>query len=103
MKPPRAALYARVSTPNRGQDVGLQVDALRRLAGTRGWSLVKVCVDEGISGARESRPARGRMMANARAGKPDVVWEFRRFRSFDRLSSCRLRRLPQGCRPLRLR
>ena len=79
MKPTRAALYARCSTGH--QDVGLQVDALRRLAETRGWSPVEVYVDEGVSGAKDSRPALDRMMADARAGKLDVVavWKFDRF------------------------
>lgn len=79
MKPTRAALYARCSTVH--QDVGLQLDALRRLAETRGWSPVEVYVDEGVSGAKDSRPALDRMMADARAGKLDVVavWKFDRF------------------------
>jgi DNA invertase Pin-like site-specific DNA recombinase len=81
MKPTRAALYARVSTANHGQDVGLQVEALRRLAETRGWAVAEVYVDDGVSGAKDSRPALDRMMADARAGKLDVVavWKFDRF------------------------
>ncbi|MCK6525755.1 recombinase family protein [Myxococcota bacterium] len=49
--------------------------ALRRLAATRGWSPVEVYVDEGVSGAKDSRPALDRRMADARSGKLDVVAE----------------------------
>ena len=61
-KAQRAALYARVSTTGHGQDVGLQLDELRQVAAQRGWSVVEEFVDEGISGAKASRPALDRMM-----------------------------------------
>lgn len=67
----RAALYARVSTLN-GQDVGLQLDELRQVAAQRGWEVVEY-VDEGVSGAEARRPALDRMLADAQAGKIDVV------------------------------
>lgn len=72
-KAQRAALYARVSTTGHGQDVGLQLDELRQVAAQRGWSVVEEFVDEGISGAKASRPALDRMMEAARLGKIDVV------------------------------
>lgn len=82
-RPIRAALYARVSTAGHGQDTGLQVEALRRLADQRGWAVANehVFVDEGVSGAQDCRPALDRMMAEARAGKLDAVavWKFDRF------------------------
>ena len=79
-RPIRAALYARVSTVNHGQDVGLQLDELRQVAAQRGWSATEF-VDDGVSGAKDSRPALDRMMADARAGKLDLVavWRFDRF------------------------
>ena len=79
-KPVRAALYARVSTTGHGQDVGLQLDELRQVAAQRGWVAVDY-VDEGVSGSKDRRPALDRMMADARAGKLDVVavWRFDRF------------------------
>ncbi len=79
-KPIRAALYARVSTSGHGQDVGLQLDELRQVAAQRGWTFTEF-VDEGVSGSKDRRPALDRMMADARAGKLDVVavWRFDRF------------------------
>ena len=71
-RPIRAALYARVSTLNHGQDVGLQLDELRQVAAMRGWESVAY-VDEGVSGKRDSRPGLDRMMADVQAGKVDLV------------------------------
>jgi DNA invertase Pin-like site-specific DNA recombinase len=68
----RAALYARVSTTGHGQDVGLQLDELRQVAAQRGWEAVAY-VDEGVSGAKDSRPALDRMLVDAREGRLDVV------------------------------
>jgi len=78
---PRAALYARTSTSDKGQDPELQLEDLRRLAEQRGWRVVEEYVDEGQRGGKDSRPALDRMMADARAGKLDVVavWRFDRF------------------------
>jgi len=72
-KPLRAALYARVSTSNKGQDVGLQLDELRRIAEQRGWSVSGEYVDDGVSGSDDSRPELDRMMADAQAGNFDLV------------------------------
>jgi DNA invertase Pin-like site-specific DNA recombinase len=79
-KPIRAALYARVSTSGHGQDVGLQLDELRQVATQRSW-VASEFVDEGVSGSKDRRPALDRMMADARAGRLDViaVWRFDRF------------------------
>ena len=71
-RPLRAALYARVSTSGHGQDVGLQLDELRQVAAQRGWEAVAY-VDEGVSGAKDSRPALDRMLVDAREGRLDVV------------------------------
>ena len=79
-RPLRAALYARVSTVGHGQDVGLQLDELKMVASQRGWQAAEY-VDDGVSGAKDSRPALDRMMADARAGRLDLVavWRFDRF------------------------
>ena len=70
---PRAALYARVSTVGHGQDVGLQLDELRHVAAQRGWDVVGIYEDAGVSGTRISRPGLDRMLADAQAGKLDIV------------------------------
>ena len=80
-KPIRAAIYGRVSTVNHGQDVGLQMEELRRVAEQRGWLIVDEYIDEGISGGQQSRPALDNLMGAARGGTIDVVavWRFDRF------------------------
>jgi DNA invertase Pin-like site-specific DNA recombinase len=70
---PLVALYARVSTSNKGQDVGLQLDELRRVAEQRGWEVSGEYVDDGVSGSADSRPELDRMMADAQAGSFDLV------------------------------
>ena len=76
----RAGLYARVSTSGHGQDVGLQMEELRQVARQRAWTAVEF-IDDGVSGSIERRPGLDRMLADARAGKLDViaVWRFDRF------------------------
>jgi len=78
-RPTRAALYARVSTSGRGQDVNLQLDELRQVAAQRGWQVTEY-VDDGVSGAKASRPALDKFVDDARAGRIDVlvVWKLDR-------------------------
>ena len=80
-RPPRAALYCRISTINHGQDVGLQTRELRQFAEARGWQIFGEYLDEGISGAKDSRPELNRLMADAHKRRFDVVcvWRFDRF------------------------
>ena len=77
----RVAIYARVSTTSHGQDVGLQTRELRQFAEARGWTVVGEYVDEGVSGAKDSRPELNRLMADAHKRRFDVVcvWRFDRF------------------------
>lgn len=79
-KPPRVALYARVST-TRDQNPQLQVDELRQVAEQRGWTVVGEFVDKGISGAKDQRPALDKVMKLAHRGGIDIVcvWKFDRF------------------------
>ena len=77
----RAALYARVSTINHGQDPEVQLQPLRRIARERNWKVVGEFVDIGQSGAKESRPELDRMMTMIRNGKVDILAVHR----FDRL------------------
>ena len=76
----RAALYARVSTTNHRQDVGLQLGELRQVAGKRGWEVAGEFTDEGVSGAVTDRPALDDMLDAARRGRIDlvVVWKLDR-------------------------
>jgi DNA invertase Pin-like site-specific DNA recombinase len=76
----RAAIYARVSTANNGQDPRVQTRELGEFCERRGWTLVEY-VDIGISGTKEKRPALDRLMADAHKRKFDVVcvWRFDRF------------------------
>src|SRR6202142_1593631 len=76
----RAAIYARVSTLNHGQDTALQTRELREYCERRGWELAGEYVDIGISGTKEKRPELDRLMADAHRGKFDVVvvWSFDR-------------------------
>src|SRR5713101_2742622 len=77
----RAAIYARVSTANNGQDPVMQTRELREYCERRGWQLVGEYVDVGISGAKEKRPELDQMMADAHRRRFDavVVWRFDRF------------------------
>jgi DNA invertase Pin-like site-specific DNA recombinase len=77
----RAAIYARVSTTNHGQDVTLQTRELEQFAQARGWHVAGQYLDVGVSGAKDSRPELNRLMADAHRRKFDVVvvWKFDRF------------------------
>jgi len=77
----RVAIYARVSTTSHGQDVGLQTRELRQFAQARGWQIASEYVDQGVSGAKDSRPELNRLMADAHKRRFDVVcvWRFDRF------------------------
>lgn len=73
----RVAAYTRVSTG--GQDTAMQLADIRRLAELRGWEIVAT-VEEKASGAK-MRPARQRLIAEARTGAYDaiVVWKLDRW------------------------
>jgi DNA invertase Pin-like site-specific DNA recombinase len=77
-KPPRAALYARVSTE--AQTTDNQVLELRDYASRHGWTITEY-IDHGVSGAKESRPALDCLMADARRRQFDLVlvWRLDRF------------------------
>lgn len=76
----RVALYARVST-KKDQDPELQLEALRRHAGQRGFTVVDEYTDRGISGAIVKRPELDRLMRDAWDGRfmGVLVWKFDRF------------------------
>jgi DNA invertase Pin-like site-specific DNA recombinase len=70
----RAALYLRVSTTDR-QTTENQRMVLARVAQHRGWEIVQVYEDIGISGAkgRDQRPAFDQMLKDAVRRKFDVI------------------------------
>src|SRR5712692_318629 len=77
----RAAIYARVSTANMGQDPTMQTRELEEFCQRRGWDISGRYVDQGVSGAKDSRPELNRLMADAHSRRFDViaVWKFDRF------------------------
>lgn len=72
----RAAIYTRVSSAELQLD-GFSLDAQRtaceRLAQERGWKVVAVYTDPGVSARTTERPQFQRMMEDARAGRFDVI------------------------------
>ena len=67
----KAAIYARVSTPD--QHVETQLYDLRKLAAQRGFEVNREYCDRGISGSKAKRPGLDAMMADARRGEFSVV------------------------------
>ena len=76
----RAALYARVSTDDRGQDPETQLRVLREYAERRGFAVAAEFVDF-ASGTRNDRPRFKQLMEAARRREVDVVlvWRYDRF------------------------
>ena len=77
----RVAIYARVSTVGNGQSPEMQLRELREYVARRGWDLAGEYTDEGISGAKDSRPELNRLMEDAHKRRFDcvLVWKFDRF------------------------
>jgi len=77
----KTALYARVSTLDKGQDPQMQLRELREYCQRRGWTVTGEFVDVGVSGSKDSRPELNRLMVEANQRKFDtvVVWRFDRF------------------------
>jgi DNA invertase Pin-like site-specific DNA recombinase len=76
-----AAIYARVSTCDKGQDPMMQTRELRDYCKRRNWRLFNQYIDHGYSGAKDSRPALDRLLRDAHRKRFDVVivWKFDRF------------------------
>ncbi|MBS1983588.1 MAG: recombinase family protein [Bdellovibrionales bacterium] len=68
----KAALYARVSTLL-NQDPQLQISNLKEFCAARGLEVAGEYVDQGISGAKDRRPALDRMIKDAQRGKIKVI------------------------------
>jgi DNA invertase Pin-like site-specific DNA recombinase len=67
----KAAIYVRVSTPD--QHVESQLLDLRELAAHKGYEIVGIFEDRGISGTKARRPGLDALMADARRKKFSVV------------------------------
>jgi DNA invertase Pin-like site-specific DNA recombinase len=76
----RVAIYARVSTVDKGQDPETQLMALREYAERRGFETVGEYIDY-ASGTREDRPRYRALLQTARKRQLDVVlvWRYDRF------------------------
>lgn len=76
----RAAIYARVSTADKGQDPDLQLGPLRQYCQARSWEIVGEYVDR-MTGAKARRPELDRLMDVARKRQIDtiVVWKLDRW------------------------
>src|SRR6266550_1823610 len=77
----KAAIYARVSTANHGQDVSMQTRELREYCERRGFEIADEYTDIGVSGSKGSRPELNRLMADAKQRRFDAVcvWKLDRF------------------------
>ena len=84
--PHRIALYARVSTAD--QHPAAQLDRLRDYAAARGLEVAEEYTDQGVSGAKDRRPALDRLVADARR------------RHFDAIACVKLDRLARSVRHL---
>ena len=75
----RCALYCRVSTTD--QNCSMQLRELREYIERRGWQNSGEYIDSGFSGAKASRPALDRLMADAAKREFDciAVWKIDRF------------------------
>jgi DNA invertase Pin-like site-specific DNA recombinase len=77
----KVAIYARVSTSDKGQDLDTQLMPLKDYAEARGWQIYEIFTDE-MSGAKENRPALNKLMDCAQKRRFDVVLVYR----FDRFA-----------------
>ena len=80
----RCAIYARVSTSDKGQSTQMQVHELRAYAEAHGLEIYRVYEDEGYSGSTSNRPMLKELIQDVRDGKVTHVlcWRLDRwFRS----------------------
>ena len=67
----RVAIYVRVSTKD--QSVDMQLNDLERYSRERGLNIFNIYKDSGVSGTKETRPALGELMNDAKKRKFDTV------------------------------
>jgi len=77
----RVAIYARVSTDDKGQDVENQLMQLREYCKAKGYSIFKEYTEYITGTGKKRRPAFEEMMEDARKRKFDIllVWSYDRF------------------------
>jgi DNA invertase Pin-like site-specific DNA recombinase len=75
----RVAIYVRVSTKD--QSVDMQLNDIEGYSKERGLNIFNIYKDSGVSGTKETRPALGELMNDAKKRKFDMVlvWRFDRF------------------------
>jgi DNA invertase Pin-like site-specific DNA recombinase len=95
----RGAIYARVSTDDKGQDSNQQIEAGTAFFLHQGITLVKTYVDDGFSGTKgeEHRPGLKAMFQDAQRGLFDVLWVW----SGDRLTRQGVSRIIEYCNRLK--
>jgi len=74
--PIRAAGYVRVSqerAAKNGYGLGAQEDEIKRFVEYKGWTLVELYSENGVSGYKRERPAMDRLLADAEAGRFEVL------------------------------
>lgn len=72
----RVAVYARISSAGemKHHSIVMQEESLRNdIENHPGWQCVGCYIDEGVTGTKLNRPALDRLMADARAGKIDII------------------------------
>lgn len=68
---PRCTILVRVSTVR--QETDRQINDLKSIVASKGWSVVAVVEEEGVRGSAKVRPGLDRVVAMARAGEIDKV------------------------------
>src|SRR4051812_12798268 len=77
----KVALYTRVSTRDKGQEVTNQINKLREFCAGQGWEMVREYEDHD-SGSRADRPQFKQMLQDAAQGEFELLF----FWALDRLS-----------------
>lgn len=81
MKVTKVAIYARVSTEDKGQDVANQTMQLRNFCQSKGYEVYREYTENITGTGKKRRPAFEEMMEDARKRKFDavIVWSYDRF------------------------
>jgi DNA invertase Pin-like site-specific DNA recombinase len=87
-KPVRVALAARVSTTDKGQDVEVQLTALREYAAKAGWTVIGEYADQASARDYVHRTAWKRLQADIRAREIDLVATVKLDRAFRSTLDC---------------